>query len=314
MMGRRLFSALALLFACFTSLLAYGERVAIAFDDLPLNGNLPAGVSEEDIARRVLEIVKTNHVPHVFGFVNGKRYEGRSAGANALRIWIHAGQRLGNHTYAHTDLNQVDSAEFIRDIEKNESVLRTFSPRADWHWLRYPYLREGNTLEKRRAIREYLRKRHYAITQVTLDYEDYLWNTPYARCVMNNDESSIRWLRDSYLQTASDYIDLDRKMAQLVFGHPIDHVLLLHLGAFSDKILPDVLKLLKEKGLTLATLTDVQASDAYHRDPDAASRFGGTLLEQLMDARTIPYPAVMKKPTKALESICQSEIYSDKRD
>jgi peptidoglycan-N-acetylglucosamine deacetylase len=47
-------------------------------------------------------------------------------------------------------------------------------------------------------------------------------------------------------------------MANLVFGHDINHVLLLHLGAFSSTILPQLLDLLPEKGLRLMTLEEAQ--------------------------------------------------------
>lgn len=140
---------------------------------------------------------------------------------------------------------------------------------------------------------------------MTLDYEDYLWNSAYARCVSKGDKGSIAWLHSSYLTTASQYIDLDRQMAKLVFGHEINHVLLLHLGAFSSSILPELLDVLSKKGFKLVTLEEAQNDPAYDTDPDAASKYGGTLLEQWMDARGLPYPAAVKKPYKELEAICQ---------
>ena len=176
---------------------------------------------------------------------------------------------------------------------------------ADWHWLRYPFLREGDTLEKRRAVREYVKAHHYRIAQVTLDWEDYMWNTAYARCVAKNDAKSIAWLKSSYLQTASAYLDLGREMAKLVYGHDINHVLLLHLGAFSSTILPDALDLLEKKGFTLVTLQEAESDPAYESDPDAGSKYGGTLLDQWMDARQIKYPPGTEKPYKEVQGICQ---------
>jgi hypothetical protein len=63
--------------------------------------------------------------------------------------------------------------------------------------LRYPYLHEGDTPGKRHEIRAFLRERGYAIAQTTLDYEDYMWNSAYARCVDRKDAKSIAWLRSS---------------------------------------------------------------------------------------------------------------------
>jgi hypothetical protein len=86
--------------------------------------------------------------------------------------------------------------------------------------------------------------------------------------------------------------------------HEMSHILLLHLGAFSDNILPDLLKLLGKKGLSLVTLEEAQRDLVYQLDPDAASP-SRNLLEQWMDVRAIKYPSVTSKPYKELEAICQ---------
>jgi len=40
-------------------------------------------------------------------------------------------------------------------------------------------------------------------------------------------------------------------------------------------------------------------------DPDAASLYGGTLLEQWMDRRKLRAPALTPKPDKSLEAMCR---------
>jgi len=281
------------------------QKVAITFDDLPLNGQLPAGTTQVEITRNTLAVLKARHVPPAYGFINAKKLEGSADGAEALRLWA-AAEPVGNHTYSHLDLNENPVEAFEREIEENEPALELLSAKdADWHWLRYPFLREGNTIEKRRAVRDYLKAHQYRIAQVTLDWEDYMWNTAYARCVDKYDAKSIAWLKSSYLQTASTYLDLGREMAKLVYGHDINHVLLLHLGAFSSTILPDVLDLLTKKGFTLVTLHEAESDPAYETDPDASSKYGGTLLDQWMDARQIKYPPGTEKPYKEVGAICK---------
>jgi peptidoglycan-N-acetylglucosamine deacetylase len=281
------------------------QKVAITFDDLPLNGQLPAGMTRVEITKNTLAVLQTRHVPAAYGFINAKKLEGDADAAEALKLWA-AAEPVGNHTYSHLDLNENPAEAFEREIDENEPALELLSTKdADWHWLRYPYLREGDTLEKRRAVRDYLKLHQYRIAQVTLDWEDYMWNTAYARCVDKNDAKSIAWLKSSYLQTASAYLDLGREMAKLVYGHDINHVLLLHLGAFSSTILPDALDLLKKKGFTLVTLQEAESDPAYQSDPDAGSKYGGTLLDQWMDARQIKYPPGTEKPYKEVREICQ---------
>ena len=281
------------------------QKVAITFDDLPLNGELPPGVTRVQIARDTIAVLKARKVPPAYGFINAKKLEGNLDAAEALKVWTEV-EPFASHTYSHMDLNANPAEAFERDIDENEPALELLAGKgANWHWLRYPFLREGDMVEKRRAVRAYLQARGYRIAQVTLDWEDYLWNTPYARCVAKNDAQSIAWLRSTYLETADAYLDLGREFATLVYGHDVNHVLLLHLGAFSSTILPDVFALLEKKGFTLVTLEEAESDPVYKGDPDAGSKYGGTLLEQWMDARKIKYPPVAKKPYKELEDICK---------
>lgn len=281
------------------------QKVAITFDDLPLNGDLPAGVTRTQIARDTLAVLKARHVPAAYGFVNAKKLEGNPDAAEALKLWA-AAEPIGNHTYGHMDLNANPAEAFEQEIEENEPALELLAGKdSNWHWLRYPYLREGDTVEKRRAVRAFLQAHGYRVAQVTLDWEDYLWNSAYARCVEKNDTKSIAWLRLSYLEIESSYLDLGRDLAKLVYGHDINHVLLLHLGAFSSTILPDALDLLEKKGFKAVTLEEVEGDPVYEGDPDVGSKYGGTLLELWIEARKIQFPPVMEKPYKEIQDICK---------
>jgi peptidoglycan/xylan/chitin deacetylase (PgdA/CDA1 family) len=284
---------------------SHAEKLAVTFDDLPLNGELAPGMTRAGIVRDVVPILKRYRVGPVYGFVNAMRLEGSADGAEALREWMAGGHWVGNHTYTHSDLNKLTAEEFLQEVRQNEPVLELLDPRDHWHWLRFPFLHEADTLEKRRAVRASLEARGYRIAQVTIDYEDYLWNTPYARCVAKDDRKSIASLRASYLDMASRYIDADRQMAMLVFGRAINHVLLLHLGAFSSRILPDLFELLQKKGFRFVTLEEAQSDAVYASDPDAGNKFGGTLLEQWLDARRLKYPFAPMKPYKELDAMCR---------
>jgi peptidoglycan/xylan/chitin deacetylase (PgdA/CDA1 family) len=258
-----------------------------------------------DITRNTLAVLQKRHMPAAYGFVNAKKLEGNADAAEALKLWA-AAEPVGNHTYSHMDLNENPPEAFEHEIEQNEPALELLAAKdGNWHWLRYPYLREGDTVEKRRAVRAYLLAHQYRVAQVTLDWEDYLWNSAYARCVAKNDATSIAWLRSSYLDIATQYLDLGQEMARLVYGHEINHVLLLHLGAFSSTILPDVFDLMEKRGFKFVTLEEAESDPAYEGDPDAESKYGGTVLEEWMDVRKIPYPAVAKKPYKEVREICQ---------
>src|ERR1017187_9300482 len=98
------------------------QKLAITMDDLPQNGDLPRGVTRAETTKNVLAILKKRHVPPVYGFVNAKKLEGSADGAEALKLWA-AAEPVGNHTYAHMDLEQNTAEAFEREIDENEPAL-----------------------------------------------------------------------------------------------------------------------------------------------------------------------------------------------
>src|SRR6266536_6458446 len=94
------------LFASFFLLMTtacIAQKVAITFDDLPLNGGLPPGVTQVEITQETLAVLKNRRVPPVYGFINAKKLEGNLDAAEALHIWA-ASEPFANHTYGHIDL------------------------------------------------------------------------------------------------------------------------------------------------------------------------------------------------------------------
>jgi peptidoglycan/xylan/chitin deacetylase (PgdA/CDA1 family) len=279
--------------------------VALTFDDLPAAGSLPPGQMRSQVAAALSTELKANHLEGTYGFVNAARLENNSDAEQALHIWIDAGMYIGNHTRSHMSLTDNPAEAFEHEIALNEPALEQFAKGRDWHWFRYPFLWEGDTLEKRRAVRSYLKDHGYRVAQVSLDFEDYAWNDAYVRCSAKNDDAAIAWLRQSYLDTANEYIRLGREEQQIAFGHEIPNVMLLHATSFTTLMLPDLLKLLREQGFGFATLPQVASDPAYSLDPDAALKYGGTLPDQFMDSRHLAYPPFRPKPFEQMRHLCQ---------
>lgn len=175
----------------------------------------------------------------------------------------------------------------------------------DWHWLRFPYLREGNTAEKHQAISTFLKEHGYKVAEVTLSFADYAYNEPYARCLAKNDTQAIEWLKQSYMDGAAGSLAQGEKLAELIYGHDIKHVMLLHIGVFETVMLPHLLDLLMQKGFKLITLQEAESDPAYAVDPDLAVAWGGTFLDQMRMAKKIPEPPHAPDPSAKLDALCR---------
>ena len=182
----------AILFASFAlTPVAYAQQIAFTFDDLPSHGPLPQSETRLQIARSILETLKQQHMPLTYGFVNGVHLSTDPSTAEVLQAWTAAGQPLGNHTYSHPNLADMTAEAFEKEIEENEPILKQYAGDSDWHWLRFPFLSEGDTLDKRRAVRAWLTAHNYKIAEVNMSFGDSLW-MPYARCVAKHDDAGIR--------------------------------------------------------------------------------------------------------------------------
>jgi peptidoglycan/xylan/chitin deacetylase (PgdA/CDA1 family) len=279
-------------------------QVAFTFDDLPAHGPLPPGEFRPEPIRSIVKALKTEDMPPVYGFVNGFRVANYPYQIELLREWLASGNPLGSHTWSHPALDQTSAKKYIRNIAEDEPLLRKVDPHGDWHWFRYPYLEEGDTLAKRVAVRDYLLDHHYRIAEVTMDFEDYLWNEPYARCMARHDTAAVTSLETSYLATADEFIGVFRGLSQKLYGRDIPYVLLLHVGAFDAHMLPRLIALFRERGFQFVTLPQAESDPAYSFDPNIGYPYGGTMMELVSHIKGVNYPD-NKYPEKELDAMCR---------
>jgi peptidoglycan/xylan/chitin deacetylase (PgdA/CDA1 family) len=270
------------------------QQIAFTWDDLPAHSALPQGETRVDIGHKLIAAMQAAHMPPVYGFVNGVAIEREPASAPMLKDWRDAGFFLGNHTWSHMNLNTSSLADWEADLLKNEPTLEKYAARSDWHWLRYPFLAEGDSAEKRAGTRKFLAAHGYRIAAVTMSFGDYMWNEPYARCVAANDTAAIAKLETSYLDAAAQDADFRRAMAKSLFAHDIPYVLLMHVGAFDARMLPRLLDLYRSKGFTFITLKEAENDPFYAGSIDPSLPDQSDSLEGALSARGLPLPPRQK--------------------
>lgn len=297
---------LVLLAACsaLTALPATAQQLAITWDDLPAHGPLPPGETRVEIAQKIISAMQQAKLPPVYGFVNGVQTQNEPASTPVLQLWRDAGLPLGNHTWSHMNLNTNPLADWEQDVTRNEPMLRKYMGDTDWRWLRFPYLSEGDTAQKRTAARRFLASRGYKIASVTMSFGDYLYNEPYARCVAEKNTDAIAKLETSYLAAADAAIVYSRSMSKALYGHDIPYVLLMHVGAFDARMLPRLLALYRERGFSFVTLEKAESAPFYRNAIDPSLPSSPDSLEAAMAARGLPLPAA-PSPGLDLDKLCR---------
>ena len=266
----------------------HSQAIAVTFDDLPAHSVLPPGQTRIEVAQAVIRALQEADVPSIFGFVNGVRIQEQPEDAAVLDLWRKSGNKLGNHTWSHMNLNEHTAEEFEADLLRNEQQITPYAQGFDWRWLRFPYLAEGETPQKRDAVRQFLAAHHYKIAAVTMSFGDYLWNEPYARCSAQGNDKAIQELEASYLKAASDDADYRRQLARALFGHDIPYVLLMHIGAFDAHMLPRLLAMYRSHGFHFISLAEAEKDPFYSNDIDPLLPGVPDTLEAAAAARHLP--------------------------
>lgn len=285
---------------------AVAPQLAITVDDLPLHGPLPARTDELEVAKQMIAALEAAGVRDVYGFVNGNWTLRKPRTAAVLAAWRGAGFPLANHGWSHRSANEGSAAEYEQEIANNEPLLERLRSGTDWRWYRYPYLHEGENPVKRDAVRAILARRGYRIASVTMDFSDWQWTAPYARCRDSGDAASIAELETLYLTAARENADFSRALSRGVFGRDIPYVLLVHVSAFSARMMPRLVALYRDMGFRFVSLPQAEADAAYAADLAPGPGGRATSLEQLAATKRVHAPRT--NYAARLEGFCRPAV------
>jgi peptidoglycan/xylan/chitin deacetylase (PgdA/CDA1 family) len=282
--------------------------VAITVDDLPHHGADVPGESRLAIHQAFVAAFRAHHVPPVYGFVIGGQLDAHPEDRAALDAWVASGNPVGNHTRTHPDLHKTTVDAYLADLDANEPLLRELARGADersWKVFRYPYLQEGTDLASRARIRDHIAARGYRIAQVTVDFYDWAYNAPYARCLARRDEQALAALKKSYLDDARLSLHWADAAARALFGRPVEQILLLHIGAFDALVLDELLTQYERQGVRFVSLEQAMADPIYAVEPRAPRAWEGTFLAQVREARGVDDPPEPNLPEALLGALCR---------
>jgi peptidoglycan/xylan/chitin deacetylase (PgdA/CDA1 family) len=257
------------------------------------------------VAAEMIRALRQHSAPGVYGFANGGQVLDEPELREILLAWREAGFELGNHTFSHADLSQMSADEFVADVERNEALLAPLSPAGAAKYFRYPYLHEGDTPEKRSAVRRWLTSRDYTVAQVTVYFEDWAWNDVYGRCVARKDEKAIARMKDLFLEAAKIRLAWSRELSARLFDRQIKHILLLHVGAFDALMLDELLRAYRADGVTLIGLESAVQDPAYAMKLDLGGDRDRTFLLHVAQAKGVEVPPVVSGPPPELDQMCR---------
>lgn len=283
-------------------------EVAITVDDLPSHGPVAPGLDRMAIVSRMLDAFAKHHAPPVHGFVNGKKVDDDPALEAVLKRWIAAGHPLANHAYSHASLNKLPLPDYLADIDKGEAILKKLVPDpVAWHLYRYPFLFEGDTADKRDAVRAHLKAHGYTVAHVSIDADDWAFNPPYARCSERGDTARLRALREDFVTAHVEELGRMRELGRALAGREVKHVLLLHAGVADADAIEALMTAYEREGVRWIPLPDALQDPFYAMDPGPPMRAGAAFPYRAARARGLkaPPPIFARGLEERLDAVCR---------
>ncbi len=253
---RILLKKIAALLLMLSSSVLFAKEVALSFDD----GLNPATNPEaSSINQSLLAVLAKKNVKAIIYPSLAKT--GQADGIALVANWGKNGHRIGNHSEAHISLNKADT-DLAVYIEGIANAQKTFSQLDGWvPRYRFPYLKEGDTVEKRDGVRDWLAEHQYLAGDVSIDASDWYYNQLFIKYQQANDAASLKKLKKAYIAHIVDRARYYDDLAQQQLNRSPKHVYLLHVNAINAAFIGEAIDALRQQGWTLID------SDTAYKDP-----------------------------------------------
>lgn len=255
-----------------------GRPLLVTVDDLPVAAvSLHTDPAErERITRGLLAVLKKHHIQAV-GLVNGAHLK-EPEQTRLLDLWLADGHELGNHSYSHPSLTQKSAEAFIADVEQERALLAKHlaSRGKTLRFFRFPFLREGETLEKLRAVRAYLAESKQRALPVTIDNQDWSFEQPFVQGKPVSEE---------YQEALHVAVRTAEARGDKLVGGVSPQILLLHANAVGAAEWDRLFTWLEQTGHRFATADEVLAHPVFSEPHEFIGTHGPSLWDRLIDKK-----------------------------
>src|SRR5712664_3800335 len=222
---------------------AVRPQIALTLDDPTLK--LGSVLKWQEANTRILKAIAAKDIRAAL-FDCGMRVD-EADGAKLLSAWDEAGHLICNHSYSHKFYGEKTSyADFAVDFLKNEKVIAPYHNRTAL--FRYPFLKEGDTADKRDRFRALLKERGYRVGHVTIDASDWYVSQHYTDRLSKQPKAPITPYRAYLIAHLLDRAAFYRQLALDVLGRDIRHTILMHFNPLNAFVLPEVMTAFEAAG------------------------------------------------------------------
>ena len=275
-----------LLFFCLATILSMVQcqkkprrYIAVTFDDLPVVCQCEDNAERLEITEKLLATFKRYDMP-VLGVVTEQKLETEGKvdpeRVILLQKWLEAGHELGNHGYAHKDINDITLEEYKQEILLGERITRPITEKAGlpYRFFRHPYLSAGDNLQIRKDLNDFLKEHSYRVAPNTITYQDYTFSGAYEKALRLGDTLLAQRIRDAYLPYTLKQWETAEQQSRDLFGREIRQILMVHANRLNADAYGDVAKMMQDRGYTFISIDEAMKDPVYAR-PDSYDGYVG---------------------------------------
>lgn len=269
----------------------WSAEIAITIDD-PGAARENNPISWEERTQKILNILKKHNLKITL-FVTGKRVD-TPEGHKIIKMWNDAGHIIANHSYSHLyyHSDKVTFNDYSNDILKNETVIKSYKNFKKY--FRFPYLKEGNTINKRDSLRKLLTKNSYKNGYVTIDASDWYIDQRMRTKMKKDPKTDLSAYKKFYKDHIWDRTNYYDSLATQVLQNPVKHILLIHDNLLNAYFLDDLIVMYKNKGWTFIDSDQAYQSELAKTIPNtmpAGESLIWALAKQNGKIKKLRYPA-----------------------
>ena len=265
-------------------------KVSITMDDPNTTETPLLGWQQRN--NKILVALKKHNLQAAL-FVCGKRIND-SAGSVLLGKWNDAGHLICNHTFSHAYFHsaKINLQDFENDFLRCDSIINGYSNFTKL--FRFPYLKEGDTREKRDGFRIFLDSLGYKHGYVTIDASDWYIDGRMIKALKENINTDIKPYKEYYMRHILDRARFYDSLAVLLTGREITHTILIHHSLLNALFLDDLLNMFEKNGWEVVNASDAFKDPVFSEKPDILP--AGESLVLALAKQTGKYENILRYP------------------
>jgi peptidoglycan/xylan/chitin deacetylase (PgdA/CDA1 family) len=244
---------------------ARAQSIAFTFDDGPdMTDNVGMTAAERNAA--ILRQLAKAKLKSILFLTRTDGQDGQRI--ELVREWGRQGHGVANHTATHPNFGSAKTSleSFEQDVLRCDAVIRGLPGYT--RRFRFPYLKEGNTPEKRDGFRAFLKSIDYRPAPVSVDTSDWYYSARLRDQLKKNPSLDRTPYRDAYLRHLYDRAVYYDGLSKTVLGRSVLHVTLMHHNLINALFLGDAIRMFREKGWKAIDAATAFEDPVYAMEPD----------------------------------------------